>query len=166
MMKENSGFTIIELLITVAIAGTLLAIALPSYRNQVANNCLTANVNNLVTSLQLARSEATRRRATVFVTATSPTATNEFGAGWTVWEDIDDDTNIDDIEKIKVVTTTCTATTIDETGNDSEFQYRPTGFIDNAGEFNVCDDRTGETGRQLTISVTGRPNINSGYTCS
>ena len=166
MRKENSGFTIIELLITVAIAGTLLAVALPSYRNQVANNCLTANVNNLVTSLQLARSEATKRRQTVFVTASSPTATNEWGAGWTVWQDIDDDSAIDDIEKIKVVTTTCTATTIDETGNDSEFEYRPTGFIDNPGEFNVCDDRTGETGRQLSISVTGRPNINSGLTCS
>ena len=166
MKKENSGFTIIELLITVAIAGTLLAVALPSYRDQVANNCLTANVNELVVSLQLARSEATRRRQSVLVTATTPTATNEWGAGWTVWQDIDDDSAIDDIEKIKVVTTTCSATTIDETGNDSEFEYRPTGFIDDAGTFNVCDDRTGETGRQLSISVTGRPNINSGFTCS
>ena len=166
-MKTQTGFTIIELMITMAVAGILLAVALPSYRDQIKNNCLTTNVNALVTSLQMARSEATKRRATVSVSASnSGDATNEWGLGWTVWEDIDNDSFIDDVEKIRVVALSCETTTIDETGNDSIFLYRPTGFIDSAGTFSVCDDRTAETGRQLNISITGRPNVDSGFTCT
>ncbi len=165
-MKLQTGFTIIELLITVAIAGTLLAIALPSYQNQIKNNCLTNNVNALVTSLQLARSEATKRRASVSVSASnSADAANEWGLGWTVWQDADGDSVIDDVEKIRVVALTCENTTMDETGNNSLFLYRPTGFIDSTGSFDVCDTRTAETGRQLTISITGRPSMNSEFTC-
>ena len=165
-MKTQAGFTIIELLITVAIAGTLLAIALPSYQNQIKNNCLTNNVNALVTSMQLARSEATKRRATVSVSATNAgVAANEWGLGWTVWQDADSDTVIDAGEEIRVVSLTCATTTMDETSNNSLFLYRPTGFIDREGVFSVCDDRAGATGRQLNISITGRPNVNSEFVC-
>ena len=54
----------------------------------------------------------------------------------------------------------------DTTANDTIFIYEPDGFIDSAGTFSICDDRTGETGRQISISITGRPSTNSEFTCS
>ncbi len=165
-MKIQSGFTIIELLLTVTIAGVLLGIALPSFQNQIKNNCLTNNVNALVTSLQLARSEATKRRQSVFVSASNAgDSDNEWGLGWTVWQDADGDSNLDAGEEIRVVALTCEVTTMDETADDVVLIYRPTGFIDDVATFNVCDNRTAETGRQLSISITGRPNVNSSFIC-
>ena len=171
-MRKDTGFTIIELMITLSVAGVLLAVALPSYQNQIKNNCMTNSVNSLVTSLQLARSEATKRRQSVAVSAANAAdATNEWGLGWTVWAD---DTSpainlvpgaMDPGEELRIVALSCETTTMNETANNAQFNYRPTGFIDSAGTFDVCDNRTAETGRQLVISITGRPNVNSEFVC-
>ncbi len=182
LLKSNfqSGFTLIELMIGIAIGGVLLAIAIPSFSDLQKNNCLTASTNSFVTSLQLARSVAVKRNTDVTLTATdSSDNTNEWGSGWTITIDEDRNSNntldtgedydgngaLDSAASVRVVTLGCSLTTIDETGDDTAFTYGSDGFIDSGGTFNICDDRTGETGRQLDISATGRPSINSGFTC-
>ncbi len=37
------------------------------------------------------------------------------------------------------------------------YDYLRTGFIQPEADFTLCDDRIGETGRQIKINVTGRP---------
>ena len=159
----QDGFTIIELMIVVALAGILVAFALPNYQLMVRNNCMTATATGLVTSLQLARSEAIKRRANVSVVAGQPgvgpgPSTNEWGAGWYVWFDTNGDGNYDANEELRVTMPICTAT-IDETTADRTVSvYGSDGFILNSSSFAVCIDNTGETGRQIDISATGRPN--------
>lgn len=158
-MRTQIGFTIVELMIAVLIGAILVGIAIPSYTVFVKNNCLTANVNKLVTSLMVARSEAIKRRVNVYVTA----AAGGWGSGWTVWQDADDDSTMDANEDLRAEVLTCSGTTITEAGGDTAFRYRSTGFIDAAGSFDICDDRTAETGRQITVSATGRPHTESSY---
>lgn len=183
LSKPNikSGFTLIELMIGIAIGGILLAIAIPSFSDLQKNNCLTTNANNLVTSLQTARSVAIKHNSDVTLTASNAgVSTNEWGTGWTITinedrngngnldtgEDYDGDGTLDASASVRVITLGCSLTTIDETGNNTTFTYGSDGFIDAGGTFNICDDRTGETGRQLTILSTGRPSIDStGLTC-
>lgn len=57
------GFTIIELMVTVAIAAILLVIAVPSFRNMLATNQLATAANELVGGLSEARMEAIQRNA-------------------------------------------------------------------------------------------------------
>ena len=182
LKQLNSGFTILEVMIVVAIAGILAAFALPSYQTMVKNSCMTSNTNLMVSSFQQARSEAVKRSTNVTITASNASDNaNEWGNGWTVTidEDSDNDGTLDTNEDFngngtldaaalfRTVTLTCTGTTMDETGNDTTFVYDSSGFIDATGTFDVCDDRTSETGRQITINVVGRPNTNSDYTgCS
>jgi len=105
----QAGFTIIELMLTIAIAAVLLAVAVPSYTNMVLNNCLTAKTNMLVTAMQLARSTAVTYRDDVTVgsitcqldednnnaadgsCSTSDAQDNEFGEGVVVYRDLDGD---------------------------------------------------------------------------
>ena len=60
-MKLISGFTLTELMITLAVAIILLAVGIPAFNSMVANNSAAAQVNEIVTALQLARSEAAKR---------------------------------------------------------------------------------------------------------
>src|SRR3989344_4698731 len=58
---RNSGFTLIELIITLTIAGILMAVAVPGLKNFVSSNRLTAQINDLIADINLARSEAIKR---------------------------------------------------------------------------------------------------------
>ncbi|MCZ6804361.1 MAG: GspH/FimT family pseudopilin [Proteobacteria bacterium] len=99
LLKSNfqSGFTLIELMIGIAIGGVLLAIAIPGFSDLQKNNCLTASTNSLVTSLQLARSIAIKRNTDVTLTANNSStdaSDNEWGTGWVIT--IDEDRNGND----------------------------------------------------------------------
>ena len=174
MMKKYFGFTILELMVTIAIAGILMAVALPSYQTMVKNNCLTTSANSLVSSLQRARSEAIKRRSDVTMAATG----GDWGAGWNVTldEDRNNNSTLDDGEdyngngsldnSVTILTSnlSCGAAI---TGSATSVTYGSDGFLTSGSTetFDVCDDRTAETGRELSISITGRPNMNSEFTC-
>lgn len=178
-MNRETGFTMIELLTAVAIAAVLMVVALPNYQTMIKNNCLTNDTNALVSSFQQARSEAVKRSTTTTITAGNPgDASNEWGQGWTITidedrngngtldagEDYDGDGVLSNSALVRQVNLTCTATTIDEIADATTIKYTADGSADTHATFDICDDRTGETGREVTISFTGRPDTNSNFT--
>lgn len=66
-IRVCSGFTLIELMITVSILGILLGIGLPSFVTFINNNKITAEANSLIYSFHMARSEAIKRGTNVQV---------------------------------------------------------------------------------------------------
>ncbi|HEX5515242.1 MAG TPA: GspH/FimT family pseudopilin, partial [Gammaproteobacteria bacterium] len=59
------GFTVVELMIAVAIFAIIVSIGVPSFQSLVANNRLTSVTNQLVGDLHYARSEALKLRQDV-----------------------------------------------------------------------------------------------------
>lgn len=80
------GFTLIELLVTLSVAAILVSIAIPNYQTLMANSRMSAQANDLITALNLARSEAVKRAANVTVCSSSDgaTCTGVWEQGWIV----------------------------------------------------------------------------------
>lgn len=66
-MKKIPGFTLIELMVTIAIAAVLLALAAPSFHDFILLQRLKGVSSQMVTDMQFARSEAAAKNALVRV---------------------------------------------------------------------------------------------------
>jgi type IV fimbrial biogenesis protein FimT len=87
------GFTLIELMITVAIAGIFASLAAPAMTTIIRNNRVQSEASSLVSDLQLARNEAIKRGSPVAVcpAATgggSCLTTNTWQNGWIIFTDL------------------------------------------------------------------------------
>jgi type IV fimbrial biogenesis protein FimT len=79
--SHSHGFTLVEMLVTLAIFAVLLMIALPSMRPFLQSQSVKNASMDLVSTVALARSEAIKRNATVDVKATNAA---DWSLGWVV----------------------------------------------------------------------------------
>jgi len=91
---ERGGFSLIELVVTIALMSILIGFAMPSLRSVLGSSELTATVNELVFALQTARSEAIKRSAPVALcTSATPLVPDPgcggdgYADGWIVFAD-------------------------------------------------------------------------------
>jgi type IV fimbrial biogenesis protein FimT len=80
--QSSRGFTLIELMITVAVVALLLALAMPSFDDYRRSQAMASRISALHQDLVFARSEAVKLGGDVFVSAKS----NDFAKGWIVYE--------------------------------------------------------------------------------
>jgi len=172
-MNRQHGFTLVELMTTLMIAAILITVAVPGFNTTIKNNRQVTHANLLVSSISLARSEAVKhsRTATVCVStnqaAVPPTCTGEtnWELGWVVWVDVDGDNFLDAGEERRFVQAFPQSTTL--TSAVSRLDFSAQGAAADAATGNatldLCDNRVNETGRQISISATGRTNTNSNF---
>jgi type IV fimbrial biogenesis protein FimT len=90
-MKRHSGFTLIELMVTLIIVSVLLTVGLPSLKSFMQGNQLVASTNELVSALHVARSEAIKLNGSVSICESSDgstcATTGSWKNGWIVFVD-------------------------------------------------------------------------------
>ncbi|MDX8126290.1 GspH/FimT family pseudopilin [Methylomonas sp. OY6] len=170
--ETSKGFTLVELMVTIAIAGVLVGIAIPSFTSIISNNRLTTSANELVTALNLARSEAVKRGFQVTVRRKGATST-QWESGWDIFVDRDGNNTFSDNGNATLCEATedCLLKTYSalpgnltlRTGNSSYKDYAaylPNG-LSKAGvgdTFTLCSDSgTSMPQRTIVINPIGRP---------
>lgn len=98
MASRVRGFTLVELMVTIAVAAILMAIAAPSFTSLINSNRLTSSANEMVATLQAARMEAVRLNTTVNV------CTDCGGNSVVAFVDANGDGNVDADEPIRIAT--------------------------------------------------------------
>lgn len=150
---NSHGFSLIELLVTIAVAAILLAVVAPSFRDFLHSNRISTQTNDIVSAFNLARSESIKRGSNVRVGTYVGT---DWADGWVVWVDSDNDNARSAAETIRVWEGTQIIGTIVSSGATTEFQYLASGAIDVADNFRICDTLVNNNGRQILVAATGR----------
>ncbi len=171
--RFQSGFTLMELLITITLLGVVSALATPAIRDIVMNNRMATETNDMLVSLMFARSEAIKRSTGVFIcksldpTATTPTcdttAANPWTTGWLIYSDNNQNSSYDTGELLRVGDGFAgTGNKIKHDGGvmKNSLGFTRLGLLTSAGgEFYICDSRGNSKARVIEISGTGRARI-------
>lgn len=164
-MRKAHAFTLVELMVTLAVAAILLSVGVPAFQSLVKNNRLTGATNELAAVINAGRSEAIRRGTTVTLCASSNASgcnTTDWALGWLLFSDTDGDGTPDAGEPmLRVQAGAPTGISIATTGFDDAgaIQYLANGFIAGAddGSFVICDDRGAGEARAINLNASGRP---------
>ena len=172
-MNSSTGFTLIELMITLAMVSLLMTLGIPSFNEAIRNNRLTTYTNDLVTALNLARSEAVKRNISVSVRKSG----TDWEDGWDVFTDLDSDGTFDDDGDttlcesgencvLRVFEALPGSYTLRGNNNFAIFiRYTPTGLSNNIGSFVICENSDGNnvpearTSRMVIVNAVGRTMI-------
>lgn len=152
LKAHSGGMTLIELMITIFVLAILAMIGVPSFQNASLGSRLAAAANNLLASVQLARSEAIKRNAAVTLCASSDGATCAGSGGWEQgWIIVDAAAAV-----IQSHEGLSFGYRITQTGGTSALSFQSIGIGATAATFTVCrDDPIGGQERVLSVSAAG-----------
>ncbi|MES2999609.1 MAG: GspH/FimT family pseudopilin [Pseudomonadota bacterium] len=166
------GFTLIELMIVLAIVSILAGASIPSMQSLVRSIRLSSATNDFIAALTITRSEAVKRHGRV-VMCKSPdglacAAAGGWEQGWIVFHDLDDDGIRDRTEEV-IFRAQALPRSIRVTGNQNIARYisyvsggttKLTGGGFQAGTLTVCNqDAKGGAAREIILSSSGRPRV-------
>ncbi len=165
-IRTNGGFTLLELLIAVAIMAIVFGFGIPSLRGITATNRLAAGVNAISGSLAYARSEAIRQNQHVVVCQSENGRTcrrnGDWREGWLVFVDRNRNRQVDGDETILQHHTGIPSrlgVVYRAFGSKHYLAYRPSGATKTNGTFTICDQSDNHYARAVILIKSGRVRI-------
>ncbi len=172
-MVNQKGFTLVELLIVIAIVAILAVVAVPNFRETMQRNRMVANTNEFISAIQLARAEAIRRGGQIIL---APDDGTNWPSGLVVYFDADGDNTLDAGEEIRVWQQMASGSQITAFASSTELSFDGRGFVSANGtgtkptdleeSFRLCDSRSDETGRNINLLISGSTWIADATDCN
>jgi type IV fimbrial biogenesis protein FimT len=164
--KLHCGYTIVELMVVIAVAAILLAAAAPSFVSFITSTRLTSQANDLVADIRFARSAAGTRGVRVVLCPTLDKAAcsgsaSDWAKGRLVFVDANGNGSPDAGEIVKYTEPLAGNSSISATGfNDTTaITFNPYGGVlplGSTGSFLLCPPSS-SAGRSVNVGISGRP---------
>lgn len=165
--RNAAGYSLHDLLVTSTVAG-FLGVGAVSMAGLVQDTRMTAAVNELMGNLNLARSEAIKRRMPVTLCKSSDGVSCSGSAawrdGWIIFADPDKNREVDDGESVIHVQQALAGDMTlryGETGTYTYVRYNDSGEASRAATFTFCDGRGADKARAVIVFWTGRPRVST-----
>src|SRR5690554_3852353 len=162
---RSSGFTLIELMITIALIAIIAGFAIPQFGNMIERNRVVSTTNSVVGLLHFARSEAIRQNRRVAVQV-------EQNVAWAVRVDQADPTfdpdDANDIatKLIRRIESPSSGTTVAAPGGGNvDVEFRSSGMIDSANDLEIQICSGSVDGRLMVVTRGGRINTAVSTNC-
>ena len=159
---RQRGFTLIELMITIAVVAVVVGFAMPQLGSMIRNGQMVSQGNSLLGGVQYARGEALARGQIVRMCGSSDgvSCDGEWGRGWVVFADEDADGSLDAGEVLR----TDTSDTAIDSSTAGHFVFTHQGRRGGGLETLTIkrSDCGSEGSRTLSVTAGGRTSMNSG----
>lgn len=158
------GFTLLELMVTVAVASILVTIGVPSFQSMVLQNRTRSAVVSLLEAVQTARADAIAQTTPVTVcgSSTGQSCDGKWSSGWLVFKNPTGATS-GTVSSSQIVATqqrlpSATALSA-HLASTTYIDYQPSGLSNTDGYFTVCAGSNVSDARSVIISPTGSARI-------
>jgi type IV fimbrial biogenesis protein FimT len=164
-----AGFTLVELLITIVVLSILLGLAVPAFRSLMQNDQQWVQTNNLILSLNAARSESIKNDTAgggqICSSSNGLTCTGTpWNQGWIVLGVDPANPNNPAGKRLQVVGALPAGTTLNEANGNLTVTFLSNGALNTAAlvnpaapvAFKMCDARGATFARYLQVSLMGR----------
>jgi type IV fimbrial biogenesis protein FimT len=174
MSGANKGFSLIELMVTIAVLAIMLMIAAPAFGDLIMNNRLATAANEVHIALGYARAEAVTRRqfVTVCISSDGSSCTNgNWQDGLLIFTDGGTVGAVDGNDQILKYIQFNSLGLLISPGSGSDFdsnryiRFTPRGAAVAQGSLKFCGTRTSSYGRQLTLFPVGRVESSKQQSC-
>ncbi len=162
--SEQSAFTLIEMLSTLAITGIIAVSAAPSLQNLLMDNRMVTRVNDFMAHLNLARSEAIHRGARVVLCPSTDQHNcakhSTWHEGWIVFVDDNSNRKHESNEMVLRLQNAVNDSFTIKSGAHQPVVFQPHGSSGGTNDtFIFCDARGPAKARAIVLSNSGRPRI-------
>lgn len=150
--SHSRGFTLVELMITLALLAIMAFIAIPSFTQLTRNNQLQAKAEELKSFLVFARSEAVTQRRVIKIEATNSNEWQICYAPQPVTGPCSSSSKV--LRKLEIDSGTAKLVLTNAGGTD-QLLYRPNGTASVGALITVCRDKDASTGYLTSIAANG-----------
>lgn len=163
-MQKARGFTLVELIITIAVAAVLVTVAVPSFSNTLAGWRLTNVTNEMIAAVHLSRSEAVRlNRGVSLCRAATATATScSSAANWGHWIVLGND-----VVRRGSPENVSSAISVSSNFTNDTITYGPNGLPNASGTITVCTSASiPDNARTISVGPGTRVSVDRSGDCS
>ncbi|WP_067514446.1 GspH/FimT family pseudopilin [Endozoicomonas ascidiicola] len=155
---DQKGFTLLELMVTIAILGILSAIAYPSFESSIQDSRLSSQTNRILAALQFARSQASANGIAITVCSSADGIDCDVNGNWSDGFIV--------VEGINILQVSDALEGDNTLQGRTQINFTNQGTLDSSIQLSLCDTRGTASARGIWLNGAGQARTGGAPICA